>query len=122
MDAGAPDWSGIAQLVTACGVIVIGVLTVWVKRDTKQVNRAVNHRENSDDLTLVQMVAENAKIAGSVGGDINAMQELLINTHDKIGDVQICVAGLRTETREQAGQLAAHIAEFQAHVERTEKG
>jgi shikimate kinase len=45
VDSFSTNLFGWAAVVTAIGTIIVGTLTVWIKRDSKAINEAVNNRE-----------------------------------------------------------------------------
>jgi hypothetical protein len=73
-DATYPTLTGWAAIISAIGVVIVGVLTLFVKRDSKQINNAVNHKA-PEDPTLLQYVKSIHTDLREVRADVAALKE-----------------------------------------------
>jgi hypothetical protein len=115
------DWSGIAQVITAVGVIFLGGLTVWVKRDTKQVpqiNQAVNN-VGAGQPSLITMVGQAHLSSKANKADIQAVAELLASNVVATDGIRSCVADLRNSVEQGSAQNIEYRKKLDLHIEET---
>lgn len=119
---GATDLAGIAQLVTAVGVSVVGFLGVWLKRDTRKlkeetsaVNDAVN-RVHPGTPRLFDLVAQASDHAKQNKEDIDTLMEISSESAVALDGVRGCIDGLRRGQDTIDEKLNGHITRLDEHI------
>ena len=102
------DWTGIAALITSVGVVLIGLGQLWLKRDTKQINKAVNHV--ADGPSLIEMITADHKLGVENRADIVAVVDMVAENQQTAHSLKSCM-------ERQATKLDEHIAESRAEAE-----